>query len=59
MNRGFRRNALLTNTTLILLRYICGILIISSTCCELIRGQTYGNCIPELILSLSQPYRCI
>jgi hypothetical protein len=52
MNGGFRRNALLANTALILLRYICGVLIIPSTCCKLIRGQTHGNCIPELVLPL-------
>jgi hypothetical protein len=54
MNSGFGRNALLTNTALILIGYIRGIFVHPSPCCKLLGRQTHDNILPELVLPLSR-----
>lgn len=58
MNGGFRRNPLLANTALILLRYIWRIFVHPSPRRKLLSRQTHGHGIPELVLvlTLSKPH---
>ena len=53
MNSRFRRNSLLANTTLILLRNIWGIFVRSSPRCKLYGVQTHHHTLPELRISLT------
>ena len=55
MNSRFRRNTLLANTALILLRYIWRVLVDPSSVRELLRRQAHRHCIPELVLPLPLP----
>jgi hypothetical protein len=55
MNSRFRRNTLLANTALILLRYIWRVLVDPSPRCKLFRGQTHDHIVPELRIALSLP----
>ena len=59
MNGCFCRNTLLANAALILLCYVWGVFVDPCPCCKLLGGQSYGDCIPELVLALPQTYRCI
>jgi hypothetical protein len=53
MNCGFRRNALLANTALILLRYIRRVLVHPSARRKLFRSQTHDHILPELRIALT------
>ena len=59
MDSRFRRNSLLTNTALILLGYIRGVLVVPRTCRKLLGAQSHRHRIPELVLSLPKSYRRI
>jgi hypothetical protein len=52
MNSRFRRNTLLANTALILLRYIWRVLVDPSSVRELLRRQAHRHRIPEVVLAL-------
>jgi len=61
MNSCFRRNALLTDTALILLCNIRRVFVVSRSRRKLFSCQTYLHRIPErtLTLPLSQTHKCI
>jgi hypothetical protein len=61
MNGRFRRNSLLANTALILLRYIRGIIVVPSPRCKLFGSEAHDHIVPELriALTLSKSHRRI
>jgi hypothetical protein len=53
VNGRFRRNSLLANTALILLRYIRRVLVHPSARRKLFRSQTHDHILPELRIALT------